>query len=234
MARRVGILVVVWGLVAYLVLPVVWELYFHWHPRLDEIPGITQTKVGIPGDPINVALVGTDADIEKAMTAAGWHAADSLGLKSDVRIAADTVLERPYDAAPVSSLYLFGRREDLAFEKPVGGSPQHRNHVRYWKTEQRADDGRPLWVGSASYDKGVGLSHTTGEITHHIDEDVDAERQRLFDDLKQSGDLEELDIMPAFHATLSGKNGGGDPWKTDGALWIGILKSGPGAAAAQP
>ena len=118
---------------------------------------------------------------------------------------------------------MYGRKEDLAFEKPVGDNPQHRNHVRYWKTTQADDDGRPMWVGYASYDKGVGLSHTTGEVTHHIAEDVDTERDRLFKDLKETGRLSDVSVEKGFHKTLSGKNGGGDPWKTDGDLWIGVI-----------
>jgi hypothetical protein len=159
------------------------------------------------------------------MTKAGWTPADSLGLRSDVRIAADTVLDRAYQAAPVSSLYLYGRKEDLAFEKPVGGSPQHRNHVRFWKSPENDSDDRPMWVGSASYDQSVGLSHTTGEITHHIAPDVDTERDRLFGDLEQTHALAEKYVETGFHKTLTGQNGGGDPWRTDGDLWVGVISS---------
>src|SRR6185369_11715834 len=102
------------------------------------------------------------------MLAAGWHAADPLGLRSDLEIAADTVLARPYEDAPVSNLYLFGRKEDLAFEQPAGDDPRRRHHVRFWKSSKVDDQGRPAWVGSATYDQRVGLSHTTGQITHHI------------------------------------------------------------------
>lgn len=222
-----GLLTAVWIVTAYLLLPVIWDLYFRWHPDLDQVPGITETTVGIPGDPINVALLGSKEDVQRIMHAAHWNAADALGLKSDVRIAADTVLDRPYQTAPVSSLFLYGRKEDLAFEKPIGDNPQHRNHVRYWKSPQTHTDGRPMWVGSASYDKGVGLSHTTGEVTHHIAEDVDTERGRLFDDLQKTGSLGEVTVEKGFHKTLHGKNGGGDPWKTDGDLWIGAIDPQP-------
>src|SRR5437868_5592951 len=83
-------------------------------------------------------------------------------------------LRRPYDGAPVSSLYLFGRKEDLAFEQPVGDDPRHRHHVRFWQTD-KLDDGRPVWVGSAVFDRRVGLSRTTGQVTHVTAADVDAE-----------------------------------------------------------
>jgi hypothetical protein len=209
--------------VAYLVMPLVWHRYVHKHPALDDVPGITETTLGIPGDPINVALIGTKPDVERILGAAKWYPADPLGLRSDVKIAADTVLERPYDEAPVSSLYLFGRKEDLAFEKPVGDNPRQRNHVRFWKSEKLDPDGRPVWLGSATYDERVGLSHTTGEITHHIAPDVDAERDRLFKDLAGTGDLSETYVVNDFHKVREGKNGGGDPWHTDGNLRVGVI-----------
>ena len=82
----------------------------------------------------------------------------------------------------MSSLYLYGRKEDLAFEKPVGHSPRERHHVRLWKAPETKHD-RPLWMGSATHDIGVELSHTTGQVTHHIAPDVDAERDLLLAEL---------------------------------------------------
>jgi hypothetical protein len=89
-----------------------------------------------------------------------------LTLDSCLEIAEASVLKRPYDDAPVSNLYLFGRKQDLAFEQAVGGDPRHRHHVRFWRTDDVDTDGRPVWVGSAVYDERVGLSRTTGQVTH--------------------------------------------------------------------
>ena len=107
----------------YVAVPFLWKGYVRRHPALEDIPAVTHTKDGIPGDPLNVALVGTEDELKNAMTAVGWYGADALGFRSDMRIAADTVLERPYDEAPVSNLYLFGRKEDVAFEQPAGDDP---------------------------------------------------------------------------------------------------------------
>ena len=213
----------VYFLVAYVLMPLVWVRYAHRHPALDDTPGITLTRDDHPGDPINVALIGSEAQVKQIMQAAGWFPADPLRLRSDVKIAADTVLKRPYDEAPVSSLYLFGRTEDLAFEQPVGDDPRQRHHVRYWKSAKVDDQGRPLWAGSVTYDKRVGLSHTTGQVTHHIGADVDAERDRLFAELQRTGELTDVHFINGFHKVLSGKNGGGDPWHTDGRLEIGTI-----------
>jgi hypothetical protein len=207
---------------AYLLLPAFWTYYAYRHPALENMPGITYTADGIPGDPINVTLVGTKAEVIRIMLAAQWHPADPLTLRSCLEIAATTILERSYDDAPVSSLYFWGRKEDLAFEQPVGPDPRQRHHVRFWRSDKVDADGRPAWVGAATYDKSVGLSHTTGQITHHIAADLDAERDHLFRDLERTGDLAEMHDVNDFHKTREGRNGGGDPWHTDGKLYVGV------------
>jgi hypothetical protein len=95
--------------------------------------------------------------------------------------------------------------------------------VRFWKTDATECDG-PVWIGSATFDERVGLSHTTGQITHHIGPDVDTERDQLFADLERTGLLSAVEMEPGFHTVLEGRNGGGDPWHTDGALRLGILR----------
>jgi LssY C-terminus len=225
--RRVALLVacllVIWLVVAYIFMPGLWKHYVRRHPSLGDLPGVTKTADGTTGDPLNVALVGTESQLKNIMQAARWFPAAALGLKSDLKIAADSVLSRPDDEAPVSNLYLFGRKEDLAFEQPVGDNPRHRHHVRFWKTDKLDGDGRPIWIGSAVYDKRVGLSRTTGQITHVTSADVDVERDYLFQCLEATGELSEHFTVDDFHQVLEGRNGGGDPWHTDGKLYEGVI-----------
>jgi hypothetical protein len=209
--------------VAYVILPLGWVRYAHRHPSLEDIPRVTHTIADIPGDPLNVALIGTETQVKKIMLAAKWYPADPLTLKSCLMMADAAVLKRSYDDAPVSSLYYDGRKQDLAFEQPVGDSPRHRHHVRFWRLNRVDDDGRPVWVGSAVYDERVGLSRTTGEVTHVTAPDVDTERDYLFHDLAQTGDLAEQYVVAGFHKIREGRNGGGDPWRTDGRLYIGVI-----------
>jgi hypothetical protein len=218
-------LLLLWAVVAYVVMPTWWKRYVHRHPALDDVPGITQTANGILGDPINVALVGTKTELVKAMLAAKWFPADPLSLRSSLEIAVDAVFKRPDPDAPVSNLYLFGRKEDIAFQQDVDNSPRKRHHVRFWQAEKTYSDGRPTWVGSAVFDERVGLSRTTGQITHVTAPDVDVERDFLFRCLEQSGDLAETFVVAGFHKVRSGKNGGGDPWTTDGDLRVGVIKA---------
>ena len=139
------------------------------------------------------ALVGSKQQVIRAFAAAGWDPADKITLLSSVEIGLSVVLDRPDLDAPVSALLFEGRKQDLAFEKPVGQSADERHHVRLWMTETPGADGAPLWLGSASFDRGVGLSHDTGQITHHIGPDLDAERGLVIGDLQKAGQI-SLDL----------------------------------------
>ena len=218
--------------VAYLILPRLWKHHETRHAVFDDSPRVTQTASDIPGDPLNIALVGTEEELIRAMTVARWDPADALTFRNSVRIVVDTVLRKPDDQAPVSNLYLFGRKEDLAFEKPVGNSPKQRHHVRFWKLARTYDD-RPAWIGSAAYDIRVEFSRTTGQVTHHISPDVDAERDLLVADLNNTIHA-QIDWLDGFHTQLQGKNGGGDPWRTDGRLAIVILPAAQAPSIAVP
>jgi hypothetical protein len=209
-------------LTAYVALPLAWKGRSARHPALFDAPRITHTRDRIPGDPVNLALLGSEADLIRGITAAKWFPADPITLRSSLRIAVDSVLRRPDDEAPVSTLELFGRKQDLAFEQPVGDSPRQRHHVRFWRWDH-LENGSQVWFGAATYDESVGLSHTTGQVTHHIGPDIDAERDRILSQLKEAGLTTKVYYVPGFHAELQGKNGGGDPWRTDGRLGVAVL-----------
>jgi LssY C-terminus len=223
-SKTLFLVTLAWAVAAYLIAPKLWALYFHHHPFFAQLARVTQTGDGHPGDPINIALVGSEAELVRAMTVAGWFPANPITVASSARIAADTVLRRPDDDAPVSNLFLFGRKQDLAFERPIAGGPRQRHHVRFWCWDELYES-RTAWFGAATFDESVGFSHTTGQVTHHIAPDVDAERDRMVGELQQAGVAQSIDWNDGFHAELEGKNGGGDPWHTDGRLAIVLLRS---------
>jgi hypothetical protein len=222
-AALVGILGI-WLLIAYLVAPMGWKLFSSRHHAITAGPHITTTGAGIHGDPLNISIIGDEDDLLSAMLAADWYPADPITFKSSLRIAESTVFHRPYIDAPVSSLFLFGRKEDLAFEKPVGDDARQRHHVRFWRAPAESDSGKPYWLGAITFDRSVGFSHTTGQITHHIAPDVDTERDALIADLQRVSRVSGIDWEDNFQNPPEGRNGGGDPWKTDGRLPIVTLK----------
>lgn len=208
--------------VAYLVAPEFWRFRDR---GVDSNPldMVTRTPAGIAGDPINVGLVGDKAGVLRAFALAGWDTADAVTLKTAVEIGVSVLFNHPYPDAPVSPLVYEGRRQDLAFEKPVGDSADRRHHVRFWLTSAVGQSGGDLWLGSASFDRGVGLSHDTGQITHHIAPDVDAERDGLMTDLTAARQIVSTYVIDGVGATKDGRNGGGDLYFTDGKAVVGVL-----------
>jgi LssY C-terminus len=228
-----GGIVALYVLSAYVVLPLVWTHREH-QPQLATMPMVTRTAQGIPGDPLNVGLVGNREDVVLAMHEGGWFPADPVTLRTSIEIAGSVVLDRPYRHAPVSPLYFKGRMQDLAFEKPSGTSADRRHHVRFWLTLDKGEEGRPVWLGAVTFDRGVGFSHYTGAITHHIAPDVDAERDQLINDLVTAKLVEAVYQVTGVGPTLNGRNGGGDRYFTDGEIHFARLMPGGKRTSVSP
>ena len=213
------VVIIAYTALAYVLLPLFWTHYEH-QKGLANLPMVTRTGQDIPGDPMNVGMVGNLSDVVCAMHAAGWYPADPITLKSSIEIVGSVLLDRPYKDAPVSNLYYLGRREDLAFEKPIGQNADRRNHVRYWKVLDHGEEKRPVWLGAATEDRGVGVSRYTAAVTHHISANLDAERALLTADLENAGMVEAKYQVTGIGPTLAGHNGGGDLYYTDGEIWV--------------
>jgi len=208
--------------ISYLILPATWSRIEH-EPGLAHLPMLTSTAQGIPGGPINVGLVGSREDVISAFHMAGWYPADPITLRTSAEIVGSVLFDRPYKDAPVSPLFFEGRREDLAFEKPDGVSADRRQHVRLWLVLANGADASPVWLGSATFDKGVTLSRDTGQVTHKIAPNVDEERDQLVGDLNQARMVTGIYQMRGIGPTLNGRNGEGDPYYTDGEIWMARL-----------
>ncbi len=204
---------------SYVALPTFWRVYEKRHPALDEAERRAKTVLGILGDPINFAFVGTQSELFDALKRADWIPADPITWGTSARIAIDSVAHRTYDAAPVSDLYVWGKKQDVAFEQPYGPDPRKRHHVRFWRSKEVDEQGRPLWLGAATFDARIGVSHLTGQVTHHIDADVDKERDKLAGDFSKNASL-LVKWLDGFQLETRGKNGGGDPYFTDGRLCV--------------
>jgi hypothetical protein len=211
--------VILYVAIAYVAAP---EYWWHRERGITHHPMVTATVAGVPGDPINVGFVGSRAELIHAFVVIQWHPADAITWRSSLEIGESVVFDRPYPDAPVSTLLFEGRRQDLAFEK-AATSAKRRHHVRLWKMPETSTDGRAYWLGSATYDASVGFSHDTGQITHHIGPDLDAERGFVIRDLTAAGWVRSTHEIPGSGATKDGRNGGGDRFFTDGKCLVGVL-----------
>jgi hypothetical protein len=118
----------------------------------------------------------------------------------------------------VSNLYVFGRIQDLAFEKPTN-DVQNRGHIRLWQTGTLIG-GQLAWEGQASYDQGIELSGINHLPTHHIAPTVDLERNAVGADLEKTG-LVKDELYGAFTPPIVyARNGGGDYYESDGDVLV--------------
>lgn len=182
------------------------------------LPLYCTTPDGFASDPVNIALVGERRQVILAMEAAGWQRADQKTPVTLLRQITYTLLKRSYSNAPMSNLYLFGHRQDLAFQKEISGTRGHRHHVRFWATDSNLADKfaahkqfwrrfrlpsrnrtqARLWVGAASKDIGFALIRHNAQITHMIDPDTASERELIVSDLQRARQLADKRTVPAY------------------------------------
>ncbi len=210
-----------WAFSAYLVLPRLHRRLSKWYLP-DYYIGRVRTSDGLLGDPVNLALHGNKRQLVRAMKAAGWVQADDLNLRSSWGMVKSTLLRKSYPEAPVSSLFLFGNMQELAFQQEVDNNPAKRHHVRFWRTPKggwllpggfAAD-----WLGAATYDRSVGFSTLTLQITHKIEEDTDIERDYVVSTVLAASPKATVYVHKDYSTGYHCKNGGGDAITTDGAL----------------
>ncbi|MCK7636624.1 LssY C-terminal domain-containing protein [Corynebacterium pygosceleis] len=209
-----------WAIVAYLVLPRIHTLLTAVYVP-DYFIGRARTSDGLLGDPINLALDGSALEIHSAMTDAGWILADDVTLRSSLGIIRSAVFRTSYPHAPVSPLLVFGRTQCLAYQQEVDGNASQRHHVRFW----RCPDGwylpggvRAQWLAAGTYDRAVGLSLFTLQITHKVDADIDVERDYIVNSLERTGPGIRHRMIENFSTGYHSRNGGGDEVRTDGNL----------------
>ena len=216
------LLIVFWVLLTYLLLPRLHRILTRLY-----VPGYfigrARTSDGLLGDPVNLALRGHEAQVHAAMTRAGWTRADDLSMSSGMRILTSTLRRRSYNEAPVSPLHLFDRQQDFAYQQEVAGSPSKRHHVRFW----RCPEGWMLpggyavdWLAGGTYDKSVGLSLFTLQVTHKIEENTDIERDYIVQTVSAATPEVDLEVIENFSTGYHSRNGGGDLIITDGNLPI--------------
>jgi len=187
--------------------------------ELEKLPCCTTNKGGTEqGDPLNLVLVGDRRDIFPAFIRRGWHGTEVIWSKAVWRTIKSFMQGSRYRYAPVSSLYVYGRRQDLAAQK-ARGTIHQRNHLRFWLTPLRFR-GKQVWLGQISRDIGVKFTLKAPTLsTHVIDPNVDEARRYLIEDLAYSQALARIGFVKGVgEASREAPrfNLGGDPYFTDG------------------
>ncbi len=218
-------------LAAYVFIPALIRLFRIIIPT-NHLPLYCVTPDGFASDPLNIGIIATRRELITAMESAGWYVADRHSLKNVFRMVMGTLLGQIYRHAPVSSMYLFGRKQDIAFEIPIENNPGHRHHVRFWATtyekkkrlsvhsiawhhrRQHVFGDNLLWVGAASLDTGLNIIRHNLQVTHMIDPDTDSERELIVKQLGAAGQVTDIETLKLDN-----------PYKLINRVWRGYLQT---------
>jgi hypothetical protein len=190
----------------------------------------TRPDGGSQGDPLNLVVAGDFDQVLRAFRHAGWDETERLSAGSAWETARAAVSGASYRTSPMSHLYLFGRAQDVGFQK-VRTTIHERHHFRLWATPLRYA-GRPVWVGAASRDIGVYFTPKTWNLmTHAIDPDVDDARDYVLTDVLEAERVGELGFVGGVGAVSPNaprRNLMGAPWHSDGRRAVVVFDDHPG------
>jgi len=197
---------------------------------LEELPCCTtNADANADGDPLNVVLVGSATEALNTLSRSGWSFTHRIDLRTIRRELGAAISGDAYPVAPVSNLYLFGRRQDIALQRARRSLAQ-RNHMRLWLAPFRFE-GRPVWVGQVSRDIGIKLTPKSPTLTTHIiDPEVDTTREYLFHSLIAEGFVDRFGFVKGSAVAPRGQpryNLTGDPYISDGMRLVVILAPDP-------
>ena len=180
----------------------------------------TETLTGENQEPLSFIIFASDDESFKNMfIQAGWYLADKPDIRSVAKIAKAALLKKEYLQAPMTPSFWNEQTHDFGFEKPTElNNVRQRHHARFWKTDYITDDGKIIYVGTASLDSGMKWG-----ITHRINPDIDTERKVLFNDLDGTGMLRDYQLQKFVDPVL-GQNFTGDQFFTDGEVYVLKIK----------
>jgi hypothetical protein len=189
-----------------------------------QLPQRVTSKSGKPGDMVNFVLIGTRAQVQKALAAADWEPVDANVQDALTHALQDVLQHRAYSQMPMSQLYLFGRPQDMGYAQ---GIPleimQNRDHFRLWEAPWLTSDGQAVWAGAGTHDTGFERD-AAGQMTHSIDPNVDNERENIVNSLKQAGMVKDVRYFTPKDPLLKGLTATGDPFHSDGRVAVIELK----------
>ena len=196
--------------------------------RLLALPERTKTIRGHDADVVNLAFLGSRKQVEHAFVASGWHRGVLLNTRTALREIHAFLLVRNYPEGPMSRQLFDGVPEDSRWERGLNTLAK-RDHLRIWHAGE-LPDGQSFWVSASTKEIGATLSLRRREFIHHVDENIDEERERVVRDLTLGGCVAGLHYSPRPFARTTMKNATGDDMRTDGQVAVVQLRSCEGPA----
>ena len=192
--------------------------------NLDSLPRRVNDQFQNQGDMVNFVIVGSQKDVQAALDAASWHIADVSNTRAVLNAVMQTYDSKDYLAMPMSTLYLFGRKQDFGYEmaEPIA-MVASRHHFRIWKAPFTWK-GSEVWVGAGTHDIGFAKDKRNGNVTHKIDPAVDGERDNIGTSLQKTNKAKVFSYYLPSNPVQEAKNATGDGYHSDGRLLVVFLK----------
>ncbi len=191
---------------------------------LDSLPRRVNDQFNNLGDMVNFVIIGSQKDVQAALDAAAWHVADTDNTKAVLNALMQAYDSKDYLAMPMSTLYLFGRKQDFGYEmaEPIA-MVASRHHFRIWKAPFTWK-GQDVWVGAGTHDIGFAKDKRNNNVTHKIDPAVDGERDNIGSSLQKANKAKTLTYYLPPNPVQEAKNATGDGYHSDGRLLVVFLQ----------
>jgi LssY C-terminus len=191
---------------------------------LDGLPRRVNDQFKNLGDMVNFAIVGSQDQLQSALTAANWRPADTNNEEAVAKAILETYEKKDYLQMPMSTLYLFNRPQDFGYELAQAYSVvASRHHFRVWKAPFTWN-GQPVWVGAGTHDIGFEKDQRNGKVTHKIDPAVDGERDNIGETLQKAGKVKSLNYYLPSQPIQEARNATGGSYHSDGRLLVIFLQ----------
>ncbi len=177
----------------------------------------TANLQGQSADIVNVVFLGTREQVLSAFTAAGWVTSDPLSRRIALREIRAFMFEKPYLRGPMSTQTLDGKPQDLKLEKGLD-TIARRDHLRIW-AHTATWLGESAWLGASTQDVKASFSMRKVKFLHHVDGNIDHERDKVVRDLRLAGCVGDVYNAPR-PIPDSITNAAGDEIRTDGAVAV--------------
>jgi hypothetical protein len=164
-------------------------------------------------DIVNVLLIGSPNQMDRAFHASGWSLAQRKSPMSLFRMYHALAKRLGYPKAPMNALTLNGVPSAFVHQKALD-TVERRHHVRLWQYAQKEN----VWLGAAAED--VGFRFEVTHWTHYTEPNIDNERAKIVNDLAFTGCVNAVGLLSRPSADLVQDPKAEHPILTDGDVAV--------------
>lgn len=173
---------------------------------------------GAPSDLTNLLFLGDERSLTTAFSAAGWAQTDQISGESVYGVMRSIVENQGYQEAPMSTLLLDGAEPAHTYAKTLD-TFFSRHHLRIFARPETFA-GATVWTSSSTQDIGVGFATNSKTFIHLIDENIDAERDKVVHDLVITDCVDAVQYVERPWVPRDAHNATGDALLTDGRIAV--------------